>query len=369
VKRAAIAVVAIFLLLVAAGVLPRLERREARARARAEATGPKHVSVAEVVPGPKTIELTLPGTLAPVQSTIVYARTTGFVRKLHTDIGDKVAAGALLAELSAPETNDELDVVRARVQEGERNAELARQNADRQNKLAEEGVTSRERADDARARANTVEAALGSSRAELQRLSQLYGNQRIVAPFAGVVTKRFVDVGALITPGSGIAGTALFELSDTKALRVFVDVPQHLAGNVAQGMKTQVYSPRDPSHVAPGVVVRTAGALDATTRTLRTEVSVPPGVLLPGSFVSVKLALERATPPLVAPASALSVQKEGTQLVRLLDDGTVDRKTVVLGRDLGKIVEVLSGIEAGQKVVISPQDSLQTGDKVIAAGK
>jgi RND family efflux transporter MFP subunit len=350
--------------LVAAGVIPRLQRERALDARAAQLRGPGRVAVAAARRGLPQSDLVLPGTALPAQSTVIHARLDGFVGKLAADLGDHVREGQLLAVLQAPELEAELTRARAHLGELERNVTLSRTSADRHARLAGSGISSQEAADEARARANSAEASLDGSRAELGRLSALYAYHRVLAPFDGVITRRHVDRGALVQG----ATTALFDIAQTGTLKVFIDVPQSLAADVRPGLQAEVFAPEAPAKVATGQVVRTAGALDPGTRTLRTEVHLPGnGTLLAGSFVRVRLKLQRTTAPVVIPASALAMRKEGPRVVVVLADRRVQQRPVTPGRDLGAEIELLEGLQGGERVVLSPGDDLQDGTLVNVA--
>jgi RND family efflux transporter MFP subunit len=196
------------------------------------------------------------------------------------------------------------------------------------------------------------------------RLAALYAYRRVVAPFDGVITSRHVDRGALVKA----AATPLYEIAQTRTLKVFVDVPQSLAGDVQPGLTAEVFAPEAPTRVTPGKVVRTAGALDPGTRTLRTEIHLPGGgALLAGAFVRVRLEVQRSAAPVVVPAAALSLRKEGPRVVVLLADRRVKQQAVIPGRDLGTEIELLGGLDGGERVVLSPPDDLQDGAQVDVA--
>lgn len=350
--------------LVAAGVIPRLQRERALDARAAQLRGPPRVAVAAARLGAPQSELVLPGTALPAESTVIHARLDGFVGRLSADLGDQVREGQLLALLQAPELEAELGRAQARLGELDRNLTLSRASAERHARLASGGISSQEAADEARARANSAEASLDSNRAEVGRLSALYSYRRVVAPFAGTITRRNVDRGALVKASD----TALFEIAQTRTLKVFIDVPQSLAGDVRTGMQAEVFAPEAPARVATGKVVRTAGALDPATRTLRTEVHLPgEGRLLAGAFVRVRLKVQRTTPPVMVPASALAMRKEGPRVVVLLADRRVQQRKVLPGRDMGAEIELLEGLQGGERVVLSPGDDLQDGAEVTVA--
>ncbi|HEU4410769.1 MAG TPA: efflux RND transporter periplasmic adaptor subunit [Polyangiaceae bacterium] len=345
------------------GALPKLRRGEAQAAARAEATAPRRVLARRVAPGPRQVTLTLPATASALRSTAVHAKTTGYVRQVGADIGERVKAGQLLARLEVPETEQERQVAQARLEEANSNARLVQAITEKQTRLAESGAVSAVEGDEARLRQTSARASVRATKAELRRLDALNAYQRVTAPFDGVVTKRLVDPGALVGAGGG----ALFEVSDVSTLRVFVDVPQSLAAAVAGGLEAEVVLPRSQAEPVRGTIVRSAGALDPTLRTLRTEIHIPGGgAVLAGSFVNVRLKLpnDRALPAL--PASALIVRKEGTLVATLSDDDRVHLVPVKLGRDLGKEIELLAGAAEGQRVVANPPDDLAEGEKVRA---
>jgi RND family efflux transporter MFP subunit len=355
------------LALVAAGVLPRLQRERALDARAAQMHGPPRVAVAAARLGAPQSELVLPGTALPAQNTVIHARLDGFVGKLAADLGDQVREGQLLAVLQAPEIEAELARAKARLVEVERNLTLSHASAERHARLASGGISSQEAADEARARANSAEAGLDAGRAEVGRLAALYAYHRVLAPFDGVITRREVDRGALVKGGT----TALFEIAQIKTLKVFVEVPQSLAGEVRVGMPAEVFAPEAPAKLASGKVVRTSGALDPATRTLRAEVHLPGadkgGPLLAGAFVRVRLKVQRATPPVLVPTSAVAMRKEGPRVVVLLADRRVQQRKVVPGRDLGAEIELLEGLQGGERVVLSPGDDLQDGAVVTVA--
>ncbi|APR85584.1 Putative Co/Zn/Cd efflux system membrane fusion protein [Minicystis rosea] len=344
------------------GTLPRLRRNVALADTQAAATAARRVLVGKATSGPTRVEITLPGTIAPFRGTMLYAKTTGFVRTFSADIGDRVKAGQVLAEIQAPETDEELRLARARVREAEANLAIADENARRNDKLADAGLVSQQEASERRARANSAEAALGTSRAEVGRIGALMGYQKIVAPFDGVIVRRGTELGALVTPG----GTSLlFELAHIDTLRVFIDVPQALAAGVHIGGDAAVFLPSAPKDIVKGKIARTAGALDASTHTLRAEIHIAGGgPLLSGAFVSVRLGLENPAPPVIIPASALAVRKEGTHVLRVGPNRAVGMAKIEIGRDLGKEIEALSGIAVGDTVVLNPPDDLLAGEIV-----
>jgi RND family efflux transporter MFP subunit len=349
--------------LVTVGTLPRMKRREAMAQTQAESMAPRRVVVVKAGPGPSKVDLVLPGTVSPFRSTSVYAKTTGFLRNPRVEMGDHVKAGDVLAEVDAPESDEEIRLARARLEEAQANVGIWQGNATRQTKLSTDGVVSVQQAEDATARANSATAAIKTGKAELQRLGALHQYQRIIAPFDGVITRRYADKGAFVAPGAAL----LFEIAEVSTLRIFVDIPQSLASGVTAGVEGKVFTPNDPAHAVAARVTRTSGTLDQATRTLRTELQIPGGgLILSGSFVNVRFQIERKNPAVSIPASTLVVRKEGTLVVRVTDDGIAHLVPVVLGRDLGKELEVLQGVSPGDTLVSNPPDDLADGQPVRA---
>ena len=348
---------------VAVGIGPRIEQRAARARVVEEAAGPRRVRVTTVRAGDPTVDVTLPGTSAPLRAAVLYSRSTGFVRRNLVDIGDRVTEGQLLAEISAPETGEEIRLARARLAEARANVGIVTTTSERVSSLASGGNASRQEADDASYQANSALALVATRKADLRRLQALGDYQQIVAPFAGIVTRRLVDPGALVGP-AGAGGVAMFEVADVATLRVIVDVPDSYAADVAPGVAADVYSPRDPVRTVAGAVTRSSGVLEQDTRTLRVEVDIPgAGGILPGSFVYVRLHVPRERPAPVIAASALVVRKEGTLVARVVD-GAVTLVPVRVGRDFGKEIELLDGVAPGDEVIVQPPDTLESGQLV-----
>jgi membrane fusion protein, multidrug efflux system len=342
------------------GLVPKVNRQRALARTQVEREGPRPVRVAKVIAAPSKGEIVLPGTATPRESTLLYPRSIGFVRRNYVDVGDIVKAGQQLADINAPETDEDVRLAVARLEEAEANIHIADRNAARNGDLADAGVVSKQQADDLRAQANSASAAVKTRKAELSRLGTLRGYQRIIAPFDGVVTERNMDRGALVGSASG-GGPALFEVAAVDLLRIFVDVPQTIAADVKPGLEAIVYAPNAPTQTAKGSVVRMSGVLEPTTRTMHVEVNIPGGgPILPGSFVYVRLTVPRANAGALIPASTLIVRKEGT-LVARASEGHVKLVPVQLGRDLGKQIEILSGVSIGESLVVNPADDLAEG--------
>lgn len=349
------------------GIVPKLHRRAELQAAQATLGQPRLVTFAQAKVGEASGKVVLPGTAAPIETAIIYARTNGFVRDIKADIGDHVKAGDVLVILDTPEMESDAKSALARVGETERNARIVRATAERHLRLAEAGISSREQAEEAEARANSADAALSTSRAEVNRWDTMLAFRRVRAPFSGVVTRRNVEKGALVTAGSSSGVTSLYELARTETLKITIDVPQNLAQDIHVGETAQVIA---GTLTVEGKVVRTAGALDPSTRTLRTEVQVPGdrGVLA-GSFVRVALSTHSASPPVHVPANALVARSGGNFVYVIGDNNKIAEKKVTLGRELGAEVELVTGLLGTEKVVTNPPESLADGETVRLAEK
>jgi len=348
------------------------------------------VTVVGVEPSAATGTLVLPGNIEAVTEAPVLARASGYIQRRYVDIGDRVKSGQLLAEIEAPELDQQvnqaraaldqsraaLDQANANLQQGQAQEQLAKVTADRWKNLVAKGVVSRQDNDTyqsqwaaAQANVTALEKAVVSARsninaaqANLSRLTELQDFKSVRAPFSGVITVRNVDVGALVSAAS----TLLFRIAQTDRLRTYVNVPQSDADSVRVGQPARLDIQDLGGHRFSGVVTRTANALDPATRTLLTEVQVTnsSGLLLPGMYAQVDLTTPRAHPPLLIPGDTLVVRSNGSQVGVVGADHIVHFQRLQLGRDYGDKIEVLSGLEAGQQVVVNPGDTVQEGAKV-----
>ena len=354
--------------LLGVGVEGKLRQRVALAETANAQGRPPVVSVVQPHRTATVPAVVLPATVEPMQETTIYARTSGYVRTVHVDIGDRVAAGQLLAEIESPEVDASLREARARLEQERANLVLARATLERTRQLHREQLVSQQQLDEQEAAFDTRQAAVEAAQATVQSLAIQQAYQRVVAPFAGTVTSRRVDRGALITSGSGATVASLFTIGQTDALRVFVDVPQMAAVGIEPGQTVDVGLRERPGHLTSGRVVRTAGALDPRSRTLRTEVHLPNDdhALMPGMYVQVAFPAASGGPALVVPANALVVRTDGPQ-VAVVEGTAVHYRKVVLGRDFGHEVEVVSGLSGAESLVASPGDRLADGQLVQVA--
>lgn len=368
--RVAAAVGGLVLLgLLVTGIVPRLtQQRELRAEAAAAGNGLISVYVAPARRAGSATDVTLPGTVQALHEAQLYARTSGYVRRWYADIGAKVRAGQLLAELSSPDLDQELLQAKATALQSKATAAFAKTTYDRWKTLERDSAVSLQELDQTSSGAAAAEAAQAAADANVRRLAELKGFTRIVAPFNGVVTVRTVDVGALVTPGTTPQSRGLFSVAQIDSVRVYVTVPESYAPSVQLGRPADVRLASAPGRSFQGVIARTSRAVDPTSRTLLTEVVIPnrDGSLFPGSSATVSLKLDRHEPTLMIPAAALLVTAAGTR-VAVVSSGTVTLTDVTLGRDFGDSVEVLRGIPEGQMLVLNPRDDLLTGMRVQTA--
>jgi len=362
------------------GIAPRVAQHH-RLTAAAAAVGVTlpSVSVTTVTHDTSPSSVSLPGALTAVQTAALYARTPGYVRRRLVDIGSRVRAGQLLADIDAPDLDQQVAQARGVLAQTQAAQQLAQANLARWRALAVDSAVTAQELDQMQAAFNEAVANSNSAEANLQRLVQLQAYERVVAPFAGVITARNVDLGALVGPAGGVSATlpagtgsalgSLFTIAQTDTLSVYVTVPEDYAAVVAIGKHAVVTVPALPGDTLRGRVARTAGSLDPTARTLLTEVRVanPTGVFLPGMYAQVQLALGVGSPPLRVPATALLIRDGPPQVVTVAPDSTAHYQTVTIGRDLGSWVEVTGGLADGSMVVVNPADDLRDGARVRVA--
>lgn len=378
-KRSVAAILGVLVLFLLVGLAPRLARRKALAAVVAANTGVATVRVATLDTAPGAPTVTLPGSVAALTTTPVYARAPGYVDQLRVDIGSRVRKGDLLALIDAPELDHQTQQARAMVTLDSATLALARVELARwRQMLASDSAVTLEEVDQKQAAYNVALATLNAAIANWRQLAQLQSYERVVAPFSGVITARNVDRGALVgTAGSvsgslvsaqGSAAGSLFQLERIDTLRVYVTAPEDNAAGVAVGRPALVTLPAVPGDTLRGRVVRTANALDPAARTLLAEVDVgnSKGTYLPGSYAQVQLTLARSGSALQVPATALVIRDGPPQVMTLDPDSTVRYTTVTIGRDYGSWVEVTGGLARGATIVLNPPDGLQAGQRVRA---
>jgi multidrug efflux system membrane fusion protein len=312
-------------------------------------------------------ELVLPGSLQAYEESPIYARTNGYLLRWYKDMGSRVTQGELLADIDTPEVDQELMQVRANRQQIVAQMDLAKINADRYVGLRKTDSVSQQEADQQSSGYQQAKANLDAADATVRRLEQLESFKHVYAPFPGVLTKRNVDPGALINAGG--TGKELFDIAKVDPLRVYVSVPQNYAPAIKIGMPAWVTLQELPGQKFSGTVVRTAEAIDPATRTLLTEVDVPnrDGRLLPGSFGEVHFRPRIDVQKLTIPVNAMLFRQEGPRVAVVGIDGKVHLRTITIGKDYGATLEILGGVEAGDRVIINPADSIEEGQQVNVA--
>jgi multidrug efflux system membrane fusion protein len=310
-------------------------------------------------------DLILPGSTQAIQETAIYARTNGYVRRWLVDIGAKIEAGQMLAEVETPEVDQELNQARANRAQAAANLDLARTTQRRWQELLRKQVVAAQEFDEKKAAFNARLADLNAAEASVKRLEELQAFQKVAAPFAGIVTARNVDNGTLVSAGNG-GQSALFRIAQTDTLRIYVSVPQTHASSIKAGQDAAVLVREIPDKNFTAKVVRTAGALDPTSRTLLTELQVAntDGALFPGMFVEIKFALPQNGHALIIPGNAVSIRADGPKVMTVDAQSTVHLRPVKLGRDLGDKIEILSGLDARDSLVANPSDALREGVEV-----
>jgi len=349
------------------------------------------VAIIHPKPGALKNEVVLPGNIQAFTDSPIYARSSGYLKQWNVDIGGHVKAGQVLATIEAPELDQQVRQAKASIQQtqasldqaianeaqGKANEELARVTAQRWQNLVAKGAVSRQENDQYQAQyqaqvanLNALEQAIAAARsniavaeANLGRLQEMQGYEIVKAPFDGIVTARNIDVGALINAGNGGPAQELFHLAATDKLRVYVNVPQADSRAAAPGLKSYLTLSEFPGRKFQGELVRTAGAIDAATRTLLTEVDVDntSGELRPGAYAEVHLMIPEGSRSLILPVNTLIFRSEGLRVGVVRNGNRADLVPVILGKDFGNEVEVVSGIDENDLVIANPPDSLSSG--------
>ncbi|MDI3255229.1 MAG: efflux RND transporter periplasmic adaptor subunit [Bacillota bacterium] len=344
-----------------AGILPRLRDRKELRQQTSELAAPT-VLVAAPQLGAPSEEVVLPGNIFAYVDSPIYARTSGYLRKWYFDIGAHVRKGQLLAEIESPEVDQQLAQARADLLTAEANAKYAQMTASRYQDLVKSNAVSRQDTENFTTQAAATNTQVKSALANVQRLEQLVSFEKIYAPFDGVVTARGVDIGQLIDAG---ANKELFHLSDEHILRVYVNVPQLYSLACKPGVTANLTFVEYPGRTFQGRIVRTAKAIDPTSRTLLVEVDVDnrSGDLVPGAYAQVHFKLQSPVRSLIVPVPALLFRSEGLR-VAIVQDNKARLVPITIGRDDGRVVEVTAGLHPGDQVIQDPPDSIVDGEPV-----
>ena len=379
IRRILVAAGVVFAVLFVVGVVPRLVQRH-RLRSGADAVESRVPTVSTVQPrrAPNVLDLPLPGSTEAILETGIWARTDGYLNARYVDIGDRVNKGQLLADIDTPEIDQQLMQAiatmsqdKANVAKFEADLMLARTTLQRY-VAAGPGTVSKQQVDERTSAVTDAERIVDAGRAtvnaddaNVRRLLELQSFQKVYAPFAGVITARNVDPGSLISAGSTTGTRELFRLAQVDVLRIFVYVPQSYAPDIKAGQSADVSVRELPGRIFQGTVTRTAGAIDPTSRTLLTEVQVPnpDGLLLSGSYATVRFKVEHAKAPLVVPQNALLIDANGVR-VGVVDGGTLHYRPIQIGRDYGNDVEVLAGLDTNDAIATGLSAGITEGSRV-----
>jgi RND family efflux transporter MFP subunit len=325
------------------------------------------VAVTSPIPGAAAQEITLPANTQAFIETPIYARTSGYLRKWYADIGTHVHAGQLLAEIETPELDQQVQQAQSDLAAAEANQQLAQITADRWTKLLAKNAVSKQETDQATSDLNARQSVLSAAEANLRRLQQLQGFEKVYAPFDGVITARNVDIGALIQAGDiNSPKLELFHMGWTDKLRLFVPVPEVYANEVHNGDHVVVTSDAIPDAKFKGTIVRNSHSIDISSRTLNVEVDVinVEHKLLPGQYAFIHLPVPPSNSSMTLPSNTLLFRKEGL-CVGVIRDGSVQLAPVRIGQDYGATVEIISGLAPADQVILNPPDSLAQGERVI----
>jgi len=335
---------------------------EARLTQRTQEAAIPTVAVVFPKEGAPTQEIILPGNTQAFSDAPIYARTSGYLKHWYFDIGAHVQKGQLLAEIETPEVDQQLLQARADLDTAQANLNIAKITATRWQDLVSNGSVSQQETDQAVNNLSAVKAAAESSAANVRRLEQLQSFEKIYAPFDGILTARNTDIGALIDAGANTQPRELFHMAAIRTLRLYVAVPEVYSRAARSGAPATLTLDEFPGQIFHGTLVRNANAIDIASRTLLVEVDVdnPTGQLLPGAYVFVHLKLPDQTRSVTIPSNTLIFRKEGLQ-VGLVRDGKAELIPVKISRDYGNSVEIVSGLQPTDAVIVDPSDSLVAG--------
>jgi len=355
----------VFLVAAIVGLASRFSERRALAK-ETETLAVATVSVIHPKVEPPQQELVLPSTLQAYIESPIYARTNGYLLKWYKDIGSHVQKGERLADIETPEIDQELQQSRAARDQAAAQVEIAKTSAKRWENLQKMDAVAQQETDERTNAYSQAEANLAAATANVRRLEELESFKHVYAPFSGVLTRRNIDIGALINAGNTGSNQQLFNIARVDPIRVYVGVPEIYAPSVRPGVHASIEIPSLNEQKFSGSVVRNADSIDTTTRTLLTEIDVPnpKGELLPGAYAQVHFDLTISAVRLSVPVNALMFRAEGTRAAVVDANSRVHLQPVTIGRDYGTTVEILAGLQATDSIVLNPSDSLEDGQQV-----
>ena len=322
------------------------------------------VTLANLQRGPTVRKLTLPGTIQAYNRAAIYARVSGYLQSWQADIGAHVKAGQVLAKIDSPDLDQQFAQTKADLATATANAQLAGVTAERFTALVKSQWVSKQLGDEKTGAAAATKATMDAASANVKRLEAMEDFKKIVAPFDGVVTARKTDIGALINAGN--AGQELFEVSDLSRVRIYVQVPQAFTAELQPGLKATFEMPQYPGQQFDASVVTTSHAMDSNSRSMLVQLQADnsDGKLFAGVYCQVHFELPSGANVVRVPATALVLADQGSQVAILGNDGKVVLKPVQLGRDFGDSVEVVAGLSSSDRIIDSPPETLQSGDRV-----
>jgi RND family efflux transporter MFP subunit len=362
----AILAFAVVVVVVISGIVPR-KQAEANLVTETQRMAIPTVSVVQPKRSAPGQEVVLPANVQAYIDSPIYARTNGYLKHWYADIGAHVKEGQLLADIETPEVDQQLRQARADLATSEANLHLSQITAERYDGLLKTDSVSKQDADNAEGDFAAKQATVQSAQANVKRLEELQSFEKVYAPFAGVITARNTDIGALIDSGSsGGSRTELFHIAQPDRLRVYVNVPEAYSQAAKPGLTATLTLAEFPGRTFPGTLVRTANAIDQSTRTLLVEIRVdnPTGTLFTGAYAEVHLKLPTAASSLILPVNALLFRSEGLMVVAVTDDKHAELKPITLGHDFGSEVEVIAGLTGDESIIVNPPDSIVSGQTV-----
>jgi RND family efflux transporter MFP subunit len=364
-KRILLAAAGLLLALVIYAGLHSREQASGKAEGSAEESGTPSVNVVYPKPASNADEITLPGSTQAFIDTPVFARTSGYLKAWHADIGAHVKKGDLLAEIETPELDQQLRQAESDLKNAKANLDIAQITNTRWQTLVKADTVSKQEADQTASDFHAKQALFEAATSNVRRLEQLQSFEKVVAPFDGVITARNTDIGALIQAGDSSTPRELFHIVAIQTLRVYISVPEVYASSVKVGEKVDITLDSLPGEKFTGTLVRTAEAIDPQSRTLNVEVDVenPESRLLPGAYAFVRLKVPSSAGAVVIPVNTLLFRAEGLR-VGVARGGHAELVPIIIGHDFGNTVEVLSGLTTKDALISDPSDSLVNGAEV-----
>jgi|SRR5579862_4813256 len=356
----------VVVVIVISGIVPR-KRAEANLATETRQMAIPTVTVVRAKRSAPTQEVVLPANVQAYIDSPIYARTNGYLKHWYSDIGAHVKEGQLLADIETPEVDQQLRQARADLATAEANLHLSQITSDRYAGLLRSDSVSKQDADNAEGDFAAKQATVHAAQANVKRLEELQSFEKIYAPFAGVITARNTDIGALIDSGSsGGSRTELFHIAQPDKLRVYVNVPEAYSQAAKPGLIANLALAEFPGRTFPGTLVRTANAIDQSTRTLLVEIRVdnPTGTLFTGAYAEVHLKLPTPTSSLILPVNSLLFRSEGLMVAAITDGKHAELKPITVGHDFGSEVEVVAGLTGDESIIVNPPDSIIAGQEV-----